>query len=119
MSQIRDNRNVRQAVFHPKALEAIREFPEEIRKELGKAIRDLQHGHRLTMPLSRPMGSVGLGVEELRIKDRQGIYRAFYLVKYAGGVLVFHAFQKKTQKTPQPEIELGKKRLKEFRREEK
>lgn len=51
---------------------------------------------------------------ELRIRDAAGIYRAFYLVKVADAVLVFHAFAKKTQKTPDREIELGKKRLKEM-----
>jgi phage-related protein len=35
------------------------------------------------MPPSRPMPSVGPGVEELRIRDRSGIYRAFYYTKSA------------------------------------
>jgi phage-related protein len=35
-------------------------------------------------------------------------------VKVADAVLIFHAFAKKTQKTPDREIELGKKRLKEM-----
>jgi hypothetical protein len=45
---------------------------------LGKAIFDLQRGERLSMRVSRPMPSVAAGVEELRIRDRSGIYRAFY-----------------------------------------
>jgi len=32
----------------------------------------------------------------------------------ANGVLVFHAFAKKTQRTPPQEIELARKRLKEL-----
>ena len=102
------------AVFHPKALEIIREFPRQAKSALGEAILDLQHGATLGMPLSRPMPSVGAGVSELRVKDANGIYRAFYLVKSARGVVVFHAFEKKTQKTPQHEIEIGVKRLKEM-----
>jgi phage-related protein len=68
---------VKPAVFHPKARDLIREFPEDVRRELGKAIFDLQKGSKLTLPLSRPMSSVGPGVEELRIKDRSGVLTQF------------------------------------------
>jgi phage-related protein len=105
---------MRPAIFHPKALEAIRAFPEEVRRELGQAIFDLQKGASIGMPMCRSMPSVAVGAEEIRIKDRSGVYRAFTYRKSKAGVLIFHAFQKKTQKTPDHEIELGKKRLKEL-----
>ncbi len=107
------------AKFHDAARISIREFPEEIRRELGKAILDLQKGHKLSMPLSKHMPTVGVGVEELRVKDRNGIYRVFYFARREDKILIFHAFQKKTQKTPKREIDLGKKRLKEMLYEEK
>lgn len=107
------------AVFHPKAREIIKEFPEGVRRELGKAIFDLQKGTRLSMPISKSMPSVGSGVEEIRIKDRTGAYRCFYLARKADVVLIFHAFIKKTQKTPKHEIEIGQNRLKEMLDEEK
>lgn len=66
------------------------------------------------MPNSRPMGSVSAGAHEIRVKDRDGIYRVFYLVKMEDGIYVFHAFQKKTEKTPDEEIRLAKKRLKDL-----
>ena len=66
------------------------------------------------MPLSRIMPQVGSGVEEIRLKDAAGIYRVFYLAKIDDCIYVFHAFKKKTEKTPKKEIELGKKRLKEW-----
>jgi phage-related protein len=50
------------------------------------------------------MASVGSGGEELRVKDRSGAYRVFYYTKVADSVLIFHAFAKKTQKTPPQEI---------------
>ncbi len=78
----------------------------------------MQHGASLGMPLSRPMPSVAAGVQELRVKDAAGIYRAFYLAKLSRGVLVFHAFEKRSQKTPKHEIELGQKRLREVLDEE-
>jgi phage-related protein len=110
---------VKPAKFHPKAKAEIKEFPEDIRRELGKAIFDLQKGSKFGMPLSKAMPSVGIGVEELRLKDRNGIYRVFYYLKFRNAVLIFHAFQKKTQKTPPHEIEVGKKRLQELLQDEK
>ena len=106
------------AVFHPKARDAIRSFPEEVRREFGKVIFDLQKGKELSMPLSRPMASVASGVEELRVRDRSGAYRVFYYTKLADSVLIFHAFVKKTQKTPPHEIALAQKRLREMLHEE-
>lgn len=105
---------MRKAIFHPKALEAIRSFPVEVRKAMGKAILDLQKGYSLTLPVSKPMPSVESGVEELRVKDVNGAYRTFYYKKYKHGILVFHAFIKKTQKTSFRDLKLGKKRLKEM-----
>ncbi len=60
------------------------------------------------------MSSVAPGVEELRIRERFGAYRVFYYTKLADSVLIFHAFAKKTQKTPTQEIALAQKRLKEM-----
>ena len=49
-------------MFHPKARDAIRAFPREIRDRMGKALFLLQIGERPGMPLSRPMPSVAPGV---------------------------------------------------------
>jgi phage-related protein len=105
---------VKLAIFHPAARAAIRLFPKEVRRELGKAIFDLQSGALLVMPLSRPMPSVGVGVSELRIRDRNGIYRVFYYRQSPRGILVFHSFMKKTRTSPKPELDLAKRRLKEL-----
>jgi len=102
------------AVFHPKAREALREFPEEARREIGQAIYELQKGRRLSMPLSRTMPSIASGAEELRVRDRSGLFRVFSYARLSERVLIFHAFAKKTQKTPQHEIGVGQKRLKEL-----
>jgi len=109
---------VKVALFHPRAREAIREFPEDVRREFGKVIFDFQKGEKLSMPLSRPMASVASGVEELRVRDRSGTYRVVYYTRLADSVLIFHAFAKKTQKTPPHEIALAQKRLKEMLDEE-
>ncbi len=109
---------MKSAVFHPKARDAIRDFPEDVRRDFGKAIFDLQKGEKLAMPLSRRMPSVASGVEELCVRDRSGTYRVFYYTKLADSVLIFHAFAKKTQKTTPHEIALAQKRLKEMLDEE-
>jgi phage-related protein len=85
-----------------------------VRREFGKAIFDLQKGKKLSMPLSRPMSSVESGVDELRVRDRSGVYRVFCYRKLADSILIFHAFAKKTQKTPPQQIALAQKRLQEM-----
>jgi phage-related protein len=57
------------------------------------------------------MKSVATGCFEIRLKGADGIYRVFYILKTEVGILVFHSFIKKTQKTPTKEIETGKIRL--------
>lgn len=99
--------------FHPKALDFIRGQSSEIKQKVGEALRDLQKGLILGMPKSRPMSSVAPGVAELRVKDGRTTARVFYLAKVADLIVVFHGFEKDTQKTPVREIEVGRKRLKE------
>ena len=90
------------AAFHPKARDAIRAFPEEVRREFGKVIFDLQKGEKLTMPLSRPMASIASGVEELRVRDRSGAYRVFYYTKVADSVLGFPCFPQENAEDTAP-----------------
>ena len=116
MSSIWDNVRMKSAHFHPAAREALLGFPEEVRRAFGKAIYDLQLGHVPAMPLSRPMPILGVGAAELRVRDATGVYRAFYVQRFGDRILVFHAFAKKTQKTPTHEIELGKRHLREMLR---
>ena len=106
------------AIFHPAARAAIRLFPADVRRELGKAIFDLQKGETLSMPLSRPIPTVAGGAFELRMRDRSGIYRTIYFTKSARGIMIFHAFVKKSQKSPQRELDLARTRLKELLHEE-
>ena len=100
----------------PQCLKEIADFPEEIRGDLADALARLDDGQFLSMPLSRPMPSIGKGVHELRFRDRAGIYRVIYILAGAGLIYLLHAFMKKTQKTPQPNIDLAKRRLKEINR---
>lgn len=91
----------------------ILDFPLEIREDLADALARLDQGHKLSMPLSRPMPSIGKGVHEIRLRDRTGIYRVIYVFMKAGHIYLIHAFMKKTQVTSKTNMDLAKKRLKE------
>jgi phage-related protein len=92
----------------------LREFPKDVRRVMGQAIDDAEHGdeHPSAKAL---MGFGGRGVLEI-VDDFDGdTYRAVYTVKFAGVIYVLHAFQKKSKKgiaTPQRDIDLIKTRLK-------
>lgn len=51
---------------------------------------------------------------ELRIKFASDISRIFYFYPSPTKIVLLHGFVKKTQKTPKREIEIAKKRLKEY-----
>jgi phage-related protein len=104
----------RPVFIHPKALKALQNFPRTTRLSIGKAIRELQKGYVLSMPVSRHMPSVALGVSEIRVKDRSGAFRVFYYLKNAQGILVFHAFMKRDRKSPVSEVALARQRLREM-----
>ena len=92
----------------------LREFPKDVRRVMGQAIDDAEHGHE--HPSAKALkGFGGRGVLEI-VDDFDGdTYRAVYTVKFAGVIYVLHAFQKKSKKgiaTPQRDIDLIKARLK-------
>jgi phage-related protein len=100
--------------IHPAARKQIKTWPVDIKKELGVVLMRLQQGETIGMPDVRRMASVSRGVCEIRIQGKDGAYRTFFVLMQAHGVVVFHAFKKKTQKTPLKEIETARKRLKEI-----
>ena len=61
------------------------------------------------------MPSIGPGVIEIRLHSETE-HRVFYVAKFAESVYVLHAFEKKTQKTSQADIDLGRENLKELRK---
>ena len=100
-------------------------FLKQARKELSKAPRDviadvlslleeLAIGKLLGMPISRPMPSVAKGIHELRLSDRSGEFRMFYLIRIGDAIYVLHVAHKKSQKTDKRTIDLVKSRIKEL-----
>lgn len=95
----------------------IRSWPLEVKKDFGSILTKLQMGGAVGYPDTKPMSTVAKGVLEIRLKDASGIFRAFYLVKTELGIVVFHSFKKKSQKTPRHEIETGRLRLAAYLKE--
>jgi phage-related protein len=54
------------------------------------------------------------GVYELRMEYSSNIYRLFFIFDDGNVVILFNGFQKKTQKTPEHEIEKALKLKKEY-----
>ena len=100
-------------IYDP-ARNEITEWPIEVKKDLGSILTKLQRREKVGMPDVRTMPSVAKGCSEIRLKDASGIFRVFYVIESEEGILVFHAFKKKTEKTPKNEIETARKRLRVF-----
>lgn len=89
------------------ALERLREFPPDARNDAGYQLERVQRGDE---PVSwKPMPSIGLGVSEIRVRAG-GIFRVFYVAKFAEAIYVLHAFQKKSRKTERADIDLARTR---------
>jgi len=96
------------------ALADLRAFPDTARRRAGQELDLRQQG--LEPNDFKPMPSVGAGVYELRIRAA-GAFRVFYVAKFAEGLYVLHAFQKKTQRTERLDLELAAKRYREILRQ--
>ena len=91
-------------------LDQIRSFPLTARSDAGSELRRVQTG---LDPMDwKPMKTIGAGVREIRVKDAAGAFRVIYVLHNEDAIYVLNAFHKKTQKTPQHELELAARRLK-------
>jgi phage-related protein len=97
--------------FHERVLAEIQSWPVDVLADYARLIELLtEHGPNLRLPHSRAFGD---GLFELRPRGRSGIGRAFYCFLVGKRVIVLHAFIKKSQQTPDSELKLARKRLKE------
>ncbi len=104
---------MKELYFSGNSLDELRTFPVDVRREAGFQLDRVQHG--LDPSDWKTIKMIGSGVREIRIRCVDGAYRVIYTVKLIDAVYVLHAFQKKTQKTPQQAIDIAKKRLNELR----
>lgn len=106
---------VKPATFLGDSLNRLRNFPDDARSDAGHQLNEVQNGN--DPDDWKPMKSVGPGVREIRVRDDSGAFRVIYLATLPDAVLVLHAFQKKTQATPQRDIDLAASRLRAWRQE--
>lgn len=108
-------RNHKPIEFCGSALNDLRTFPEDARREAGHQLDQIQQGRE---PDDwKPMASIGVGVREIRIREASGACRVVYVAKFEAAIFVLHCFQKKTQKTSREDVALATHRLKDLIKE--
>lgn len=90
-------------------------FPVEVRRMAGYQLDKVQHGE---LPDDwKPMPTIGVGVREIRIRESSGAWRVIYVASIGSTIHVLHAFQKKTQRTRQSDLELARQRFRNIQSE--
>ncbi len=99
--------------FNGRVLKEIESWPVGILADYARLVELLmEFGALLKMPHSRPLGD---GLFELRPRGSEGIGRALFCFMVGQRVVVLHAFVKKSQTTPQSDLAVARKRMKEVR----
>ena len=94
----------------------LRSLEKDERKIIGEDVKLVQFRWPLGMPLVRKMEA---NLWEVRSKFTTGnISRVFFTVK-GSQMILLHGFIKKSQKTPQKEINLARRRMSQWLNEEK
>ena len=99
--------------YNAKVAALVEAWPVGVLASFERIARTMQeHGPDLGMPHTRAMGG---GLFEVRAKGREGIGRAFYCTVVDRRIVILHAIVKKTEKTPQSDLETARARLKEMK----
>ena len=99
--------------FHRRLRAEIESWPAGILADYARMVELLmEFGPDLRMPHSRALGG---GLFELRPRGREGIGRALYCFVAGQRIVILHAFVKKTQETPEQDLRIARKRMKEVR----
>ena len=87
---------------------------EEDRRTVGKDMQKVEFGWPIGMPLCRPLGD---GLWEVRSNLASNRIARVLFCLTEGRLLALHGLIKKTQKTPDAELELARKRMSEFKQQ--
>ena len=97
------------------SLNDLRKFPVSARRDVGYQLDKIQNG--LEPSDWKPMQTIGHGLREIRVRDVDGAYRVIYVAKFIEAVYVLHCFQKKTQATSRPDLEIAERRYRDLLQE--
>jgi phage-related protein len=76
------------------------------RKRIGEDIKTVEFGWPVGMPACKPLGN---GINEVRTSLAQNrIARVLFYIDKKGRIVLLHGFIKKTQKTPDEDLELAR-----------
>jgi len=85
----------------------LRAMPKDARKVIGFQLERLQLGKE---PLNwKPLKGLGKGVtgiREIRVEIDTNIYRSAYITKFVDAIVVLHCWNKKSEKTAEPDKKL-------------
>ena len=106
----RDGGACKPLVWIGSSLADLRRLPVVVRAAIGFELYALQRGRD---PSDwKPMPSIGLGVREVRVHVC-GEHRVMYLARLNDAVFVLHVFQKKTRRTAEHDLRMGRARCRE------
>ena len=89
-------------------------WPTGINASLNRIAEQMEEsGPNLGLPYTRPFGD---GLFEIRAKGEEGIGRAFFCTLMDRQIVILHGFIKKTPQTPNKDLKIARRRLKEVQR---
>jgi phage-related protein len=90
--------------------EWLKEQERDDRLEIGLDLMRVQYRWPVGMPLCRPMGD---GLWEVRTNLPSKTITRVLICFHEGVIVALHGFIKKTQKTPDEDLKIARKRMKE------
>jgi len=104
---------VKELIWMGDSKKMIREFPNDVKDEMGYALHLAQHGKK--HPNAKQFKLSGeSGIYEIVSNCNTDTFRAMYTIKIDERLYVLHVFKKKSKsgiKTPKYEVDLIRKRL--------
>lgn len=100
--------------YLPAAADEEAELPADMQARLARMTQAIARHGLFNLPRDwiKPLGD---GLWELRVTGKDGIARAIYVTATGQRVVILRVFVKKTQKTPNRELDIARQRAKEVR----
>lgn len=100
----------KKVIFDRLARREFEAFDQRVQDDFDAYFLLLEKHGRLEFPVAR---KISTNLFEIRI-EHDGAYRGFYAYMKGDLIIMVHFFEKKTQKTPQRNIETAQKRAKSY-----